>query len=125
MRLRIPPARRSRHQAGKMNKLEADYAQWLSLQKIQGDVVDFHFESFKLRLADRTWYTPDFLVIYDDHMEFDEVKGFWEDDARVKWKTCADLYPWFTFKAIQKVKGEWRVEIYGGGHVVKYGFEST
>jgi len=104
------PARRQRHQAGKMNKLETEYAFWL---KINPNVIDFHFESFKLRMADRTWYTPDFLVIYEDRMEFHEVKGFWEDDARVKWKTCADLYPWFVLRAIQKKKGKWVTETYG------------
>jgi hypothetical protein len=64
-------------------------------------------ESLSLRLAQRTWYRPDFLVVIatgaiTTELELHEVKGHWEDDARVKWKVAAEMYPMFTFRAITR-----------------------
>lgn len=102
-----------------MNKTEAAYAQHLGLLKVAGEVVAFHFEGLKLRLAQTTFYTPDFLVVTPTHFEFHEVKGFWRDDARVKIKVAADKYPWFTFVAVQKRPkkhgGGWDVEVISRG----------
>ena len=42
-------------------------------------------------------------------MEMHEVKGFWRDDARVKIKVAADIYP-FRFLAIKKAKDGWEKE---------------
>ena len=74
----------------------------------------YKFEGIKLRLADSTFYTPDFAVMQSDgQIELHEVKGFWADDARAKIKVAADLYP-FRFIAIKaKAKrdgGGWDVE---------------
>lgn len=94
-----------------MNKLEARYATYLQTLKIAGEIEDFRYEDIKLRLAaQKCWYTPDFFVVYDTHFEFHETKGFWHDDARVKIKVAASLYPWMTFKAIQEKRGQWVVE---------------
>ncbi len=80
-----------RLKAGAMNKTEAAYAAHLEWLKQAGDVVWFRFEGVKLRLADSTFYTPDFAVMaVDGVLEMHEVKGFWEDDARVKVKVAAD-----------------------------------
>jgi hypothetical protein len=38
-----------------------------------------------------------------------EVKGFWQDDARVKIKVAASIYP-FKFIAVKKAKGGWERE---------------
>ena len=46
-----------------MNKTEARYAAELDWIKRENKVVDWWFASVKFRLAKRTWYTPDFLVI--------------------------------------------------------------
>ena len=46
--------------AGRMNKTEAAYAELLAARAHVGEILEFKFESLKLRLADRTWYTPDF-----------------------------------------------------------------
>ena len=57
------------------------------------------------------FYTPDFLVILaDGRIELHEVKGHWEDDARVKIKVAAAQKPWFTFVAVKWVKGGWEYE---------------
>ena len=46
-------------------------------------------------------------------MECHEVKGFWQDDARVKIKVAADLYP-IRFLAVMKKKSEWQIENFSG-----------
>lgn len=95
---------------GSMNKSEAAYARHLEQLKLAGEIARWEFESVKLRLADRTFYTPDFLVMLPDGLiEFHEVKGFWEDDARVKIKVAAEQHP-FKFVAIKSSKGGYEIE---------------
>ena len=109
----IPPVRKAQYCRGRMNKTEARYAERLEVLKAAGDVLGWHFEGVTLRLAKRTTYTPDFMVVKPDCIEIHEVKGFWRDDARVKWKTAAEMFPWFRFLAIQEAKGGgWKIEIY-------------
>ncbi|VWB70187.1 hypothetical protein [Burkholderia lata] len=99
--------------AGRMNKTEAAYAELLAARVHVGEILEFKFESVKLRLADRTWYTPDFaLVLADGTREIHEVKGHWTDDARVKIKVAAELYPYDRFIAVRRVKGEWIREVF-------------
>lgn len=105
-------AKAAKQDPRKMNKLEAAYAARLQMEKAQGRVLYWSYESVKLRLADKTWYTPDFFVIVaDGTAEVHETKGFWHDDARVKIKVAADLFP-FRFIAIQKIKGQWSFEYF-------------
>ncbi len=102
-----------RLKTGEMNKTEAKYAE--HLERIKGTVLLWYrFEGVKLRLADNTFYSPDFAVMLaDGTLEMHEVKGFWQDDARVKIKVAASLYP-FRFIAItpraKKHGGGWDVE---------------
>lgn len=101
-----------RLKVGAMNKTEARYAAHLESLKHAGEVLWYRFEGLKLRLADSTFYTPDFAVMLaDGQMEMHEVKGFWTDDARVKIKVAAEMYP-FAFIAIKALpKGQgWEVE---------------
>lgn len=103
-----------RLKTGEMNKTEAAYDAHLGQLQHAGEVLWRKFEGLKLRLADNTFYTPDFAVLAADGvMECHEVKGFWEDDARVKVKVAASLYP-FRFKAVtvraKKHGGGWSVE---------------
>lgn len=91
-----------------MNRLEQSYAAALDEQS---QIQIWWYESLKFKLADRTFYTPDFLVqTTEGFLELHEVKGFWRDDARVKWKTCAALYPQFRWIAVQRIKGQWQEE---------------
>ena len=111
-------ARHQSHTPGRMNKTEAAYAFHLDLLLSSGEILGWTFESVKLRLADLTWYTPDFLVqLPSREMEFHEVKGFWRDDARVKIKVAAETFPAFHFLAVQrrakKAGGGWAVERLG------------
>lgn len=96
--------------AGEMNNLETEYARHLALLKQAGEIAGFDYEPAKLRLAKNTFYTPDFrVVLADSTVEYHEVKGFWEDDARVKIKVAAELHP-YRFVAVSKQKGAWKTE---------------
>jgi hypothetical protein len=95
---------------GAMNKTEAAYDAHLWLLRHAQEIQWHKFEAVKLRLADNTFYTPDFAVLASDGvMEMHEVKGFWEDDARVKIKVAAATYP-FRFIALTA-----RAKKHGGG----------
>lgn len=108
---------KSRHYArprpvpGQMNKTEKLYAGHLELLKKADEIKDYRFEPLNLRLAKNTFYRPDFLVI-TQFIEFHEVKGHWEDDARVKIKVAAELFPWFRFIAVQYEKKQWITEAF-------------
>ncbi len=103
-------ARARSYTPGVMNKTEAAYAARLELLQRAGEIQSYAFESVKFKLAPLTFYTPDFMVIAaDDVVEFHEVKGFWEDDARVKIKVFAAMYP-FRVRAITYKKKEWVTE---------------
>ncbi|RQR87695.1 DUF1064 domain-containing protein [Burkholderia sp. Bp9010] len=103
-----------RLKAGEMNKTEAAYDRALAARKHAGEIAWYRFEGLKFRLANNTFYTPDFAVMLaDGAMECHEVKGFWQDDARAKIKIAADQYP-FRFVAVKaktkKDGGGWAVE---------------
>lgn len=105
-----------RLKAGERNKTEAAYEAHLWCRQQAGEVAWFRFEGLKLRLADSTFYTPDYAVMLaDGQMECHEVKGFWEDDARVKIKVAAEMYP-FRFVAVKpvpkKAGGGWQTEVF-------------
>ena len=103
-----------RLKTGQMNKTEAAYAALLEQRKQAGEILWYTFEGIKLRLADNTFYSPDFAVMgVGGELSMHEVKGFWRDDARVKIKVAAELYP-FQFIAVQprakKHGGSWEEE---------------
>ena len=85
-----------------MNKTEAAFAALLDARQLAGEIDGYDFEPFKLRLG-RDWkttYRPDFAIYHVDGLiELAEVKGpaGYEDDARVKVKVAARLYPRFVF----------------------------
>lgn len=98
---------RPNYTPGEMNGTEMAYSKFLEIQKRAGEVLWFKFEAIKFRLAKATFYTPDFIVMNRDGvLESHEVKGHWEDDARVKIKVAASMYP-FRFIAV-KMKGRKR-----------------
>lgn len=85
------------------------------------DIVSWKYEAHKFRLADMTWFTPDFEVLYGDgHVELHEVKAVhrptkamrargitkgttgWKDDARVKFKVAAETFPEYQWVAVEK-----------------------
>ena len=103
-----------RHRPGVMNSLEAAYAQYLKEQQFAGNVKWYGFELVTLKLAEKTRYTPDFIVMDgNEEIVFVETKGFMREDANVKIKVAASLYPFRFFLAKKKAKKD------GGGWDVK------
>ena len=113
------------------NATEARYEAYLDLLKQAGAIADYRFEPFKLRLGPDwlTTYCPDFLVVYPDGLlELVDVKGassskgstagaWWEEDARLRIKMAAGLFP-FRFVGVHEGQaGEpaWVREIFPPG----------
>jgi hypothetical protein len=93
-----------------MNKTEAAYAQILELRKRAGEIQWYAFDAINLRLAEKTHYRGDFFVMLaSGELQVHEVKGHWADDARVKIKVAAALFP-FKFIAVRKTKAGWEFE---------------
>lgn len=107
MRFRAKPYYRQRKKSGEMNKDEVRFNEELELQQHAGLIERFYFEKFKVKLADNTFYTPDFLIVTLDHLEVVEVKGFLEQDAAVKFKVAAELYPWIKWRMIRWKNKQW------------------
>jgi hypothetical protein len=98
---------RARHEPGRMNGLEKRYAAHLDLRKATGEILSWKFEPLKLKLAPSTFYSPDFMVVgLDGGISLEETKGHWEDDARVKIKCAAVMFPMFTFVGVQRIGGK-------------------
>lgn len=104
-----------------MNKTETKFSHRLEAMKRAGDIVDWRFEALKFRLADMTTYTPDFLVIgTDGSITLIDTKAYWRkagkvgitEDANVKVKVVADLYPWFAFQTAWEQGGLWQFKTY-------------
>ena len=106
-----------------MNKGEGAYAAHLDMLKLLGDIREYRFEPFKLRLG-RDWKTTltvDFMVTrLDGTLELVDVKGrkvkkqsggrevesyHAEEDAMVKLKCAAEQYPEFRFVIVWPLKG--------------------
>ncbi len=101
---------------GERNKTEARYEAHLEIQKRAGHILAYAFEPEKFRLADNTFYTPDFRVMLPDGtVEFHEVKGAWaifQDDAKVKIKVASEMHP-YRFIAVVPIKGGgWDIKEY-------------
>ena len=103
-----------RLKSGEMNKTESAYRDHLEALLHAGEILWYRFEGVTLKLADGCRYTPDFVLMNrEGWIECHEVKGYWQDDARVKIKVAAEMFP-FRFVAL-KVKakkdgGGWSVE---------------
>lgn len=108
-----------RLKTGQRNKTEQAYESHLETLKYIGKVLWFKFEGIKLRLADNTFYTPDFAVMAADGViECHEVKGaraIFQDDAKVKVKVASEMYP-FRFLVVYPVSrakgGGWDMEVF-------------
>ena len=93
-----------------MNKTEAAYNDYLELRYKAGEVVWYGFEKIKIKLAPRTFYTSDFSVLLSNgQFELHEVKGHWEEDARIKIKVAAEQFP-FRFIGVKKDGDNWVFE---------------
>jgi hypothetical protein len=110
------PAERSRRG---QNKTEAAYTAYLELHKrvpLDGKrlVIWYAFEALKVRIGDRCWLTPDFLVQYDNgELELHDTKGrkgnkyFATDDAIVKARAVGRNFPVPIYFVFPIGQGEW------------------
>lgn len=94
-----------RRDPGSMTGVEKRYMEFLDEEKAAGRILGYRYGSIKLRLADTTFYTPDFAVYRtDETVELVEVKGSWnaphQEDSRVKLKVAAEQYREFQFAAV-------------------------
>lgn len=107
MMWRLRARGRTRKPPGTLNQMEKAYAQHLALRQKAGEVEWFVYEGIKLRLAQKTFLTVDFfLMLATGDLEAHEVKGFLEDDAAVKLKVAAAMYP-FRFVLVRREGGAW------------------
>lgn len=98
---------------GEMNKLEEAYSWVLEARKRAGEIQWWGYEQMTLKLADGVRYTPDFAVLTlgintTGQLEFHEVKGYMRDDARVKLKVAAAMFP-FKFLLVRKSGQGWEI----------------
>lgn len=106
---------RPKHVPGKMNKTEKAYAELLEGRKLAGEILGWRFEAYKLRLADKTFFTVDFMLqLPSGEIQLHEVKASYanckpiiEDDAAVKIKVAALEYNEFQFCLVVKTKSGW------------------
>lgn len=100
---------------GRMNGLEAAYAEHLAALEMHSHILWWRFEGFSLRLADGAHYTPDFAVMLPDGtIELHETKGQWREAARIRIKVAAETFP-FRFVGVRSVKGQWIFEDFSSG----------
>lgn len=100
-----------RHEPGKMNQTEARFFS----EHLDGKYPVVLFESLKFRLADKTFYTPDFVTVSEDGeiTVWETKSGFHMEDSRVKWKVAAEQYFWLTWKWCVYKNKQWKIETYG------------
>lgn len=107
-----------RQDRGGLNKTEAAFDAHL-----RANAMRPLREGLTLRLGNGVRYSPDFVVITDAtnghavpvcEIRCYEVKGFMRDDAAVKVKVAASLFPLFAFylvtKRTKKQGGGWSIE---------------
>lgn len=96
-----------------MNATEKRLDKELELERLQGHILAYHFESFGLCIAPKTWYFPDFVVFLPNgELHVIEVKGFLRDDAAVKYKVAVGLFPGIHFHMVRSERCKWK-EMYG------------
>lgn len=113
----IPLTRATLHRR-EMNRTEEKYSRLLQERLLVGEIRWWGFESWKFRLADKTYYTPDFIVVTNDLcIEAHEVKTVWDtgkpgwqEDARIKIKVAAEMHPVKFVAATANRDGSWEFE---------------
>jgi hypothetical protein len=106
-----PMKNRIRQNSAGLNKTEAAFEQWLK----DHTTAPILSQKVTLSIANGCRYTVDFVVVHEHasslvsnsfvELHAYEVKGFMRDDAAVKLKVAASLYPWIKFHLVSKRKG--------------------
>ena len=87
----------------RLNELERAFTLVLRERLLTGEIKRWDIHPEKLRLADDTYYIPDFRVVTADNtIEFYETKGFMRQHSAVKLKVAAELHPYRFFLVYRK-----------------------
>lgn len=89
----------------KLNKTEAAFMQWLQERHDAGTI---RAQSVTFVLANGVRYTPDFTNLRLGLAW--ETKGFMRDDAAVKIKVAAAMYPEIRFHLVTRKGGTWEIQ---------------
>lgn len=118
--MKLKARTQKRRTPGEMTKTESRYAEVLESRRLAGDIDRWDFEPQKFRLADLTYYTPDFRVVQSDgYVVYIEVKpANWQhipnqDMSNCKLKIAAEQHPFIFIRAVEipkKLGGGWKEE---------------
>lgn len=94
------------------NKTEEAFSRILDARLRANEIRQWWFESMTFKLGRDCRYTPDFNVIHaDGSLHLYEIKGAYvRDDARVKFRVAATVYPCFGWWWGQWKDGRWTIE---------------
>lgn len=98
------------------SELEREFHEWLKGRGKNAYASGYvEFEPIRLKLAERSHYTPDFVTADGFGRLFAwEAKGHWREAARVRIKVAARLFWMYEFIAVRKRKkkdgGGWEFE---------------
>jgi len=101
---------RGETERGRMNQTERRWAHRLGASD---DVLDWWYESYRVRYGDSGYHTPDFLVLRTDgSIEVHEVKAHCTDAGRTRFKAGASTHWCFRWlMVVQKGKRQpWKVK---------------
>jgi len=89
-----------------LNKTERARLDYLRMLKMPHLMI----QSVTLKLAFDCRLTPDFSYIDENgRMTLEDVKGFQREDALIKMKVAARLFPFFRFVIVKKIKSGWDI----------------
>lgn len=97
---------RIRQNSTGLNKTEISFFEYL--ENTSPLPTKVYAQAITLRIANGCRYTPDFFTIGQGIKAY-EVKGFMRDDAAVKLKVTASLFPWIKFHLVTRKGGTWQI----------------
>lgn len=101
----------SRPTRGVPNRTEQRFLDWCEERKATGEFAIVRFEKITLVLASGVRYTPDvWVVLRTGEVVCYEVKGFMQEDARVKLRVAAQSFPEFSFVLVYWKAKAWVFE---------------
>jgi hypothetical protein len=87
----------------KLNKLESA---WLAVLRADITLAWVGVHALTFKIGDDCRYTPDFIALnLDGELIAYETKGFMRDDARVKLKVAARMFPFVGFVLVERKAG--------------------
>lgn len=97
---------------GDLNNTEKSFAAYLQERQSAGAILWWKAHPFNVRLAEKTFYRPDFLCLMADmSLVIFEVKGsYTSEKGRMKVKLCAEALPVFKIIKASRKNGAWQFE---------------